>query len=568
MAKIETVIDLKAQTSGDESVKSLKAQIKDATNEATILAEKFGQFSPEARKAAQRVAELKDRMDDFREQVAALHPDKFNRIATVVGGIANGIQAAQGAMALFGSESEDVQKALLKVQGAMAFAQGLEGLTAVKNQFLTLAADLKGKVLTAFTTVGGAARALGGALGIGLVITAVTFVIENFDKFKKVAQKLIEFIPGLGTAIRGIAAAWDWVKEKVIAATDAMGLTDSKTDAMIEKMKKNIEFMKHAEELAEAQGKETYNMKRERILEEIKLMELQGGSEEKILEKRRELQLLDARKQKEIADKRTAAQKAAEEKEKAESEKAIKEAEAALDKANADIEKNFDKRKSLIDDYQDYESSEEAAKTVEQIEREKKAKQLEKQRREREDARFKKDMAIKDARDAQELADKEKQKRALAMVEAQAFANTSAILNDISDLFGRQTTAGKIAALAEVGISEGRALAQALSNATSPADPTNVATGGLAGIAKYLTIAAAITSTAVRARNIIKGGGGAGANVQSVKVAPTFTPITTGILPDNEDARGFNSQGRVYVLEGDITKTQGRVRRIQGVSVV
>ena len=37
--------------------------------------------------------------------------------------------------------NEEVQKTLLKVQGAMAFAQGLEGLDAAKKQFITLGQD-------------------------------------------------------------------------------------------------------------------------------------------------------------------------------------------------------------------------------------------------------------------------------------------------------------------------------------------------------------------------------------------------------------------------------------------
>jgi hypothetical protein len=35
-----------------------------------------------------------------------------------------------------------------------------------------------------------------------------------------------------------------------------------------------------------------------------------------------------------------------------------------------------------------------------------------------------------------------------------------------------------------------------------------------------------------------------------------------------EQPGGFAGMGRVYVLEGDITKTQTRVRRVRNVSVV
>jgi len=176
MATTTVAINLEAKTTGTESVKSLKAQIREATNEAIALAQKFGEFSPEATKAAQRVAELKDQMEDFQQKVQALNPDKFNRINTIAKGVANGFQAAQGAMALFGAESEDVQKALLKVQGAMALAQGLEGLGEAGKQLKTLGE----RGIEAFQKMTTASKTFM-LTGVGLLITALGTVIEYWD---------------------------------------------------------------------------------------------------------------------------------------------------------------------------------------------------------------------------------------------------------------------------------------------------------------------------------------------------------------------------------------------------
>jgi len=176
MATTTVAINLEAKTTGTDSVKSLKAQIREATNEAIALAQKFGEFSPEATKAAQRVAELKDQMEDFQQKVQALNPDKFNRINTIAKGVANGFQAAQGAMALFGAESEDVQKALLKVQGAMALAQGLEGLGEAGKQLKTLGE----RGIEAFQKMTTASKTFM-LTGVGLLITALGTVIEYWD---------------------------------------------------------------------------------------------------------------------------------------------------------------------------------------------------------------------------------------------------------------------------------------------------------------------------------------------------------------------------------------------------
>ena len=176
MATTTVAINLEAKTKGTDSVKSLKAQIREATQEATALAQKFGEFSPEATRAAQRVAELKDQMQDFQQRVQALNPDKFEAVGKIVGGVASGISAAQGAMALFGAESEDVQKALLKVQGAMALAQGIQGVIDAQKQFKAF-----GQVaLSAFQSMTTASKVFL-ATGLGLLLAALGTVAAYWD---------------------------------------------------------------------------------------------------------------------------------------------------------------------------------------------------------------------------------------------------------------------------------------------------------------------------------------------------------------------------------------------------
>jgi hypothetical protein len=72
-----------------------------------------------------------------------------------------------------------------------------------------------------------------------------------------------------------------------------------------------------------------------------------------------------------------------------------------------------------------------------------------------------------------------------------------------------------------------------------------------------------------RAKAILKGGSGGsggGGGMGAVGAAPSpMTPLTGGALPEEGQ---FGGMGRVYVLEGDITKTQTRVRRLRNTSVV
>ena len=122
-----------------EGFTSLRAQLREATLEAQKLSQQFGQFSPQAMEAAQKAADLKDEIDDVNGSINALTgAGKIQAFGKAVGTIAGGFTAAQGALALFGGESEDLQKTLVKLQGAMALTQGLAALEDVGQAFSNL----------------------------------------------------------------------------------------------------------------------------------------------------------------------------------------------------------------------------------------------------------------------------------------------------------------------------------------------------------------------------------------------------------------------------------------------
>jgi len=170
-----------------ESVGSIKKQLREATNDLVTLSAKFGEGSQEAVNAAKRVGELRDRIGDAKSMAEAFNPDaKFKAVSQSVQGIAGAFAAVQGAMATFGVESEDLQKTLLKVQGALALSEGLNtfldsGIQGFKN--------LKVVVIDAFTTLKAQISSTGvGALIIGLGV-AVYALYENFDKLTGVTEE-------------------------------------------------------------------------------------------------------------------------------------------------------------------------------------------------------------------------------------------------------------------------------------------------------------------------------------------------------------------------------------------
>lgn len=262
MAKSTAAIEIEVVPKGnaEATVKTFKQQLKEAKNEAQQLVATFGEFSQEALAGQQRVANLSDQMEDFNDRVKALNPDKFAKVQTVVSGVASGFSAAQGAMALFGSESADLQKTLVKVQGAMALAQGLEGIGKVQQQFKILATELKGNVTKSFSTVKGAMS----ALGIGLLIAALGYVIANFEKIKKTLYNLIP----------GLADFANFVGDLIQGFTDWLGIT-SEQDRALEKLNKTTEKsnekLDREAKLLEAQGNKlgAYAKQRQKLVNEL-----------------------------------------------------------------------------------------------------------------------------------------------------------------------------------------------------------------------------------------------------------------------------------------------------------
>ena len=160
--------------------KSMKSEIRELTVQAQQAVMAFGEFSPEAIRAEQALAQARDRMEDFNDRVAAVNPDKFAQINTVVQGVARGFQAAQGAMALFGNESEELQKTLVKLQGAMALAEGLEGLGKIQQQFTAIFNEVISGAKKAFAAI----KAGIGSTGIGLLVVALGSIVAYWDDIR------------------------------------------------------------------------------------------------------------------------------------------------------------------------------------------------------------------------------------------------------------------------------------------------------------------------------------------------------------------------------------------------
>lgn len=191
--------ELSGETIKNENVnKSAKARLREMRNELLAM-EDAGQDDTEMfRKLTIESAKLTDQIGDQSEKIRVLSSDTYKLDAgvDVVKQMANTWQLAEGALALFGVENEDVQKSIQKLVAIQAVANGLQeistfvtgqsaGMVALKSGYnKTLALTEEAVALaTGASTV--ATKAFSKALittGIGAFIVALGYLVANWQE--------------------------------------------------------------------------------------------------------------------------------------------------------------------------------------------------------------------------------------------------------------------------------------------------------------------------------------------------------------------------------------------------
>jgi hypothetical protein len=296
-----------------DNVKSLKAQYKEAVVELQRVSAAYGETSQEAIRAAKAAAELKDQIGFTNDLVDSFNPDgKFNALSKSFGGVLDGFQAVEGGLGLIGVESEAVQEAMLRVQSAMAFSQGVQGVLEAKDSFKQLGSNIKDVYLQIFkknaaTTAGaavdkanvvttgaqavassGLATAQTGvavstgvasnamklfrialiATGIGAIVVLVGLLIANFDKVTQAVMWAREKFEKLGTGVKILISVMFpviGIIYGVVKALEAMGVVD---DVKTAKLKKNAEA--HTEAVVKSADKRAKAIKKEQTQNDLK----------------------------------------------------------------------------------------------------------------------------------------------------------------------------------------------------------------------------------------------------------------------------------------------------------
>jgi hypothetical protein len=270
MADVQKDIVLRVKSETDQATgqfKNLKQELRSIEGELNKMAT-AGQTGTDAfKKLQQRAGEVKDQIGDTKNAIKALSSDTFKLDAFAQGaqGIAGGFAAAQGAMALFGSENKAVEEAIKRTQGAMALLQGVTAITNVLQKESALRLAIATTAQTAYTAVVGTStgamklfRLALASTGIGALVVGLGLLISNFDDVKKVVMNLLKPFDGIIAKVRDFLSVISFG----LIDDSATAKTKDNAEQVVEAFNKTKDAMKESEkvierriELAKAEGK-------------------------------------------------------------------------------------------------------------------------------------------------------------------------------------------------------------------------------------------------------------------------------------------------------------------------
>jgi hypothetical protein len=598
------VIELEVKTTGAEnsekSVKSLKAQLRELKNELAGLDEGSERF----KEVAKQAGALQDKIGDANQQVKNFASDT-RKLDGAIGGIqavAGGFGAVTSSMALVGVESEELEKTMMKLQGAMTLVTSIQAVANALNKdsaFMSLVQTTRTNLLTKATVQQAVAtgtattaqkimNAVMKANPIGLVITALAGLVAGYYAYTKAVGDTIDKLEILRK------------KEKEIREANARDLKDKNDQIKLSKeySQSNINNLENELTIMRSKGateQQLFDQEKKILNERLRISEFAKDIRgkytfEEFQERKKllaELEALQNSYDKNRLDKQKENNKKLTEDQRNKYKRDL----ADLDEFNrevADREKSEQERKEA----RQFELAEQIAEAerltrdsaLSEEEREILAIQekyaklsdlteefgygqnelLEAQKNEENAIRTKFAHAEKLAKE-QEDAEKIAQEQALRDAKIMIAQDTLNGLNAIGNAFIKDQKKlekfNKATALVQIGIDTAKAISSLV--AASNANPLNAPTAGGAGIAQLVSGLASILTNIAKAKQILSSsgssapsggsGGGSTASPQQQVTPPSFNIVgQSGVNTLGQQTQPLQA----YVVSGEMTSQQ------------
>jgi hypothetical protein len=601
MADVDKEITVKVRAEDDtqKATQSAKARLRDLQKQMLDLEAAGQKNTDQFRRMAAEAGSLKDAIGDTSAQVKALASDTrtLDTFTSAIQGIAGGFAVAQGAAALFGEESEDVHKAMMKVQAALALVNGATAVANALNKDSALMVNLNAAAQRVYAiavgTSSGALKAFRIALvstGIGAAVVAIGLLIANFDKLTAAVKGFlgIKVKENLDEQIKLMERAAEIAKER--------GATEAEVFAMeFDISRKRLQNAKNEEEMAEARHQ--HNVLRaqyESYLKKVELDKQDAAAKEADKKQQERDKAAEERKRKQEQEREAAAAKQKEidgiiansrqvllENSLSANERELEQIDASYEERLAKVKGNEEATNLLLAQLR----AERTAKINEQQDAADQA-ELDAQRAQLDyQVQIEDELYAEREKLRQEDLQREKEYND-ARVQFYNAASSSVV--EIMRSLGGKSKAVMLAALA---LEKGMAIAQVVINlqkelaginANAALNPANALTAGAAGVTQALSLStmakinaglriAAIAATSIgQVRSITGGGGGgggggtAGTGGGGGMAAPqgnALNPNSQLINPNTGQPQG--QPLRAYVVESDVSGIQNRLRTIR-----
>lgn len=186
--EIKKVISVDTKTSS-KSIKQLREEVAGLTAELEDL--EIG--STDYTKKLEELVNVQNKLGVATESMQGKTVNAvkaFDSINQVAGGLAGGVSAVSAAFTLFGKDTENLQKTMVKLQAAIAIVQGIGGLKGLGEGVLNGVKSFKA-LSVAITGTSAAMNGFKAALvstGIGALLVAVGLLIDKLTSLKDEAK--------------------------------------------------------------------------------------------------------------------------------------------------------------------------------------------------------------------------------------------------------------------------------------------------------------------------------------------------------------------------------------------
>ena len=537
----EIALEVSLKDSTSAGTQSAKQRLREMQKELIAMAEAGQQGTDAFRRLEQAAGQLKDEIGDVNQRIKNLASDtkRIDAFVGAVQGIAAGFQIAQGAAALFGDENEDLQKAMLKVQGAIALANGVQQVanllqkeSAAMMGINTAATKLYATVVGTATGAMRAFRIALAATGIGAIVVLIGLAADAMGLFSSNTKEAANDQKNLKRSLEDTAGTLEYYERKLKA--------NGATEADLAKIRrKALEAEKAELDRKLQEDVARFGVKNDKyqtaLRQEIELLDIKIKEESKIINQ--------------AASTLSAA-------EKSRRDKAIADRKAEQERTKAiEIEGYYERLELQKQFATEYEDAIIAGMRKEAAARMRYA-------------------ALENARDKSSKAGQLQREADLLQAKQQMADQSFSIIGDIITATAGQSEAAQRKAF---NIAKAASIAQAIvntylaANAALAMDPTKEVFPGQRFVQAALTIASGLANVAKIRSTQFQGGGGGGsapspaAGNATMTPPPTFTsPQTTNLgTGDLSSGQGQQNQPmRAYVVERDIQQTTSRVRRL------